>query len=399
MRTRRVIRERPPAKHNGEPVAEFVELAPGELRGVFAAPSWLRDLGMMSWLLVGVAVLLVGLAALLSLTNAIVAPVVTAAIVAAVLSPLVRLLQQRGLPRAGATALVFLAVVAVGVLVAVLLLGGVTSQAAELEGALKSGAARLQTTLQDAGVSADKAQQANADTSAGVSGAFHALLQGIGAGVKVLGSLAVFLSFTALSLFFLLKDGPQIRAWAERHMGVPKAIGRTISQRTLQALRGYFTGVTAVAAFNAIVIGLGAVVLDVGNAGSIAIVNFAAAYVPYLGAWSAGAFTVLIALGSQGTTTALIMAVIVLLANGILQQMIQPIAFGAALGIHPLAVLIVTIAGGSLFGMIGLVLAAPLTSAATHIAADLARARADVATVEQSSPVDSGAAGGVVTNG
>ena len=103
--------------------------------------------------------------------------------------------------------------------------------------------------------------------------------------------------------------------------------------------------------------------------------NFAAAYIPYLGAWSAGAFTVLLALGSQGTTTALIMAVIVLLANGILQQMIQPIAFGAALGIHPLAVLIVTIAGGSLFGMIGLVLAAPLTSAATHIAADLARAR------------------------
>ena len=30
--------------------------------------------------------------------------------------------------------------------------------------------------------------------------------------------------------------------------------------------------------------------------------------------------------------------------------MIQPIAYGAALGIHPLAVLIVTIAGGSLFG-------------------------------------------------
>ena len=69
------------------------------------------------------------------------------------------------------------------------------------------------------------------------------------------------------------------------------------------------------------------------------------------------------------------MAVIVLLANGILQQMIQPIAFGAALGIHPLAVLIVTIAGGALFGMIGLVLAAPLTSAATHIVTDLARAR------------------------
>ena len=70
------------------------------------------------------------------------------------------------------------------------------------------------------------------------------------------------------------------------------------------------------------------------------------------------------------------MAVVVLLANGALQQMIQPIAFGATLGIHPLAVLIVTIAGGSLFGGVGLILAAPLTSAAVHISADLARGRA-----------------------
>ena len=72
------------------------------------------------------------------------------------------------------------------------------------------------------------------------------------------------------------------------------------------------------------------------------------------------------------------MAVIVLLANGMLQQLIQPIAYGAALGIHPLAVLIVTIAGGALFGTIGLVLAAPLTAAAVKISADVARARAPV---------------------
>jgi predicted PurR-regulated permease PerM len=68
--------------------------------------------------------------------------------------------------------------------------------------------------------------------------------------------------------------------------------------------------------------------------------------------------------------------VIALLANGALQQLIQPIAFGAALGIHPLAVLIVTIAGGALFGTIGLIVAAPLTSAAVKIAADLGAARA-----------------------
>ena len=70
------------------------------------------------------------------------------------------------------------------------------------------------------------------------------------------------------------------------------------------------------------------------------------------------------------------MAVIVLLANGALQQLIQPLAYGAALGLHPLAVLIVTIAGGALFGTIGLILGAPLTAAALHVAGDAARARA-----------------------
>src|SRR4029079_5509990 len=112
-------------------------------------------------------------------------------------------------------------------------------------------------------------------------------------------------------------------------------------------------GVTIVAAFNAVVIGLGALILGVPLPGSIAIVNFLAAYIPYLGAWSAGAFTVLLRLGSQGTEAAIAMAIIALLANGMLQQLIQPIAYGAALGIHPLAVLIVQIPGGALVGPTG----------------------------------------------
>ena len=69
----------------------------------------------------------------------------------------------------------------------------------------------------------------------------------------------------------------------------------------------------------------------------------------------------------------LAMLVIFLLANGVLQQMVQPVAFGATLDLNPLVVLIVTIGAGCLFGMIGLVLAAPLTSALTHIARDLRR--------------------------
>jgi predicted PurR-regulated permease PerM len=352
-----------------------VELEPGELSGIFAAPGWLRDLGVMSWLLVGVAALLVGTIWLLAEVDTIVIPVVTAGILAAVLSPLVGA-AARHMPRGAATALVFVAVLVAGVAVAVGVLAGITSEAKGLSGDLQGAVDKAQGWLQDAGVSADKAQSAGDDASSGVSSAFHALLQGLGRGVRGLASLAVFLSFTALSLFFLLKDGPVIRGWTERHMGIPAPVARTITQRTIQSLRGYFAGVTVVAAFNAILIGLGALVLGVPHVGAIALVNFLAAYIPYLGAWSAGAFTVLLTLGSQGSGAAVAMTVIVLLANGALQQMIQPIAFGATLGIHPLAVLIVTIAGGALFGTIGLILAAPIVAAAVHISSDLARARA-----------------------
>ncbi len=205
------------------------------------------------------------------------------------------------------------------------------------------------------------------------------LLVGVAAGIGALASLAVFLSFTALSLFFMLKDGPVIRSWSERHSGVPLSVAHAITGRTLHALRGYFLGVTAVALFNAIVIGLGALILGVPHAGTIAVVNFVTAYVPYIGAWSTGAFTVMIAFGSEGPQTALAMIVISLLANGALQQMIQPIAYGATLDVHPLGILIVTIAAGSLFGGIGLILAAPLTSAALRVSEDLARARARAA--------------------
>jgi predicted PurR-regulated permease PerM len=352
------------------------EIRPEDLTGLFTVPQWLRDLGLAAWLLVGITLLLAGGVWLLALTHTIVMPVLTASIIAAVLSPVMGLLHRHGVPRGAGAALVMLTAVVAGLAIAFLIVAGITDQAKALTGNLTSAADKLRGYLQDAGVSADAAQNAKTDASGSLSDAFGALLNGVRVGISALAGLAVFLSFTALSLFFLLKDGPSIRAWAERHAGIPRPVAHAIAGRTLQSLRNYFGGVTIVAAFNAVLIGLGALALDVPHAGAIALVNFVAAYVPYLGAWSAGAFTVLVALGAHGPETALAMAVISLLANGPLQQLVQPIAFGATLDMHPLGILIVTIAAGSLFGTLGLVLAAPLTSAALRVSGDLARARA-----------------------
>jgi predicted PurR-regulated permease PerM len=362
--------------HRDQTEDEFIEIEPGELTGLFATPRWLRDLGLTSWLVVGVTLLLVGAVWLLSLTHTIVMPVIVAALFASVASPLLGWLGRHGLPRGLSAGLVLLSIVVLGVGFVVLIVGGITSETGDLSAHLSDAKNTIEGWLKDLGVDPSKAKDAKNDASSSASSAVSTLLHGVAGGLKQLSSLVFFLALTTLSLFFLLKDGPTIRSWGERHLGVPVSMAHSMTQRVLQSLRGYFLGVTYVAAFNAVVVGVGALVLGVPLPGTIAVVTFLAAYVPYLGAWSAGAFAVLIALGGAGTDAAIGMAVVQLLANGLLQQLVQPIAYGAALGIHPLAVLVMTIAGGSLFGAVGLILAAPLTAAITRISADLSSARA-----------------------
>jgi putative heme transporter len=373
MRAR--FRSRKAAGEQPSPADDYIEIDVGQLTGVFAAPRWLRDVGFTSWLLVGVALFLVGAVWLLSLTHTIVVPVITAGVVASVAGPLVSWLERHRVPRPVGAILLLVAMILLSVLVVYIVLTGITSQFDSITARLGDAKDTIAGWLKDLGVSADTAREANADASSSSTDAVDALLTGLGTGLKTLSSLIFFLAMTTLSLIFLLADGPKIRAWGERHLGVPAPVARTISSRTLESLRGYFLGVTLIAAFNAAVVGLGALLLGVPLAGTIAVVTLLGAYVPYLGAWTAGAFSVLLALGGAGPDAAAAMIGIQVIANGPLQQFVQPIALGATLGIHPLAVLIVTIAGGSLFGAVGLILAAPLTAAATRIAADLARAR------------------------
>jgi putative heme transporter len=346
-----------------------------ELATVFAPPRWLEDIGRSSWLFVGAFALLAGVMWFLAATYTIVGPVVVGTVIATVTMPLVSGMQRHRIPRVAGAGIVLLGIVAIAVAVLILVLAGIKDQSSEISAAASSGASKAQSWLESAGVNSSSAGDANSSVSSAVPKALHALQKGIVSGIKGVTSLAIGISFLFLSLFFLLKDGPSMRAVIDRHLGVPQPVAQTITGGVIRALRGYFKGVTIVAAFNGVVIGLSAWILGVPLAGTIGTVNFVLAYIPYIGAFVGGAFAVVIALGASGTTTALIMLVLVILANGLLQNLVQPFAMGSALNLHPLVVLIVTIAAGCLFGTLGLILAAPLVSAAVHIKKQLDHAR------------------------
>jgi predicted PurR-regulated permease PerM len=354
----------------------------------FSAPTWLRNLGFSSWLLVGFVLVIVGLIWLLSETSTIVGPVIVATVLGAVAGPAVGRLERHRVPRIGGAVLVLLGLVLIGVLIFFLVFHGISAQAGDISAKTNKSMDKIQGWLSDAGV--DNAQSATKGAEEAAPEIRKTLLGGVATGLGGLKNLVFFLAFAVLCTLFVLKDGPVMHRFINRHMGVPEPVANVVTTNIAKSLRSYFLAVTIIAAFNAVLIGAAALILGVPLAGTIAVVTFVGAYVPFVGAWVSGAFAVLIALSTGSTSDALIIAVVALLANGVLQQMIQPFVMGATLSLNPLVVLVVTIGAGALFGMVGLTLAAPLTSAAVHISNDLRGRSSDDPGLRVAEPAPSG---------
>ena len=101
----------------GEPDDDYIEIDPARARrDVFSVPGWLRDVGLMSWLLVGVALLVAGAVALAALTQVIVVPVLVGGdrrrgrLAAGRLDG-----RAIGVPRGIGAALLMLALIAIGI--------------------------------------------------------------------------------------------------------------------------------------------------------------------------------------------------------------------------------------------------------------------------------------------
>ncbi|MGH2959642.1 MAG: AI-2E family transporter [Solirubrobacterales bacterium] len=354
----------------------YITLDTEAIETVFVAPKWLRDIGLTSWFAVGAALLVFAVIGLLALTATIVIPLILAGVIAAVASPVVAWQQKKGVPRGLGTIIFVLIVALLAGLFSYAVFSGIVSQKQESTRNMQQASDNITNWLADHGIDPEAAKNAQSNVEKSTQRSLSTLVDGVGDLVSSLTGIAFFMAMTFISLIFLLKDGPMIRGWTERHMGVPPPVARIVTGRLIGSLRGYFFGVTIIAIFNALVVGIGAFVLNVPLIATIMLVTFIGAYIPFLGAWVAGAFSVLIAFGA-GTNEAVIgMIIIQLLANGILQQMVQPIAYGAALGIHPLAALVATIGGGCIFGAVGLILGAPMVSAFVRISSDLANARA-----------------------
>ena len=186
--------------------------------------------------------------------------------------------------------------------------------------------------------------------------------------VEVLTGL--FLSL--ITTFFILKDGHRFNRWV---LGfVPdhrQPLALKLAARSWQTLGGYLRGSATLGVIEGIIIGTTVWLVGGKLAIPIAVVTFFAAFVPFAGAVLAGTIAVLVTLVTAGTGQALIVLAVAVAVQQLDNDVLAPVVFGKNLELHALVVLGAIVAGSTLFGPFGAVLAVPVTAVIINVMAEI----------------------------
>ncbi|MFT4279845.1 AI-2E family transporter [Microbacterium sp.] len=292
-------------------------------------------------------------------------PLVLALILASAFAPVMTWLRRRGVPSLLATLLTLLAIV--------VLLGGVTwlivwavrDQWDTLATQAQEG---FQKFLAWVGTLPFDIDQAQIDDWVASLGEFVTSAQFGSGAIAGVGAVANFVTgfvLMVVMLFFFLKDGPQMWAFVLRPFrgeGYTRAV--RIGDKTVSTLGSYVRGTATVAAVDAIGILIGLLILQVPLAIPLAVLVFLLAFIPIVGATLAGILAALVALVAHGPVIALIVVGVVVLVNQLEGNLLQPFLMGRTMKLHAFVVLVALTVGTVLGGIVGAVLAVPLTAVA-----------------------------------
>jgi predicted PurR-regulated permease PerM len=299
----------------------------------------------------------------LTLVPLVIIPVTIALILAAAISPLVRWLTGKGWPRALATVSSFVAILAVfaGVITGIVAL--VRHQWNELAARVLTGVDQLHTFLNNGPIPVSDAQIENARVE--IQRFFTSSSFGTEAltGARTAGEILTGTVLMAVVLFFFLKDGDKIRTFLFGFLPADhRAKAYLAAERSTVVLGGYVRGTAIVAAVDGLVVGIALAILGVPLALPLGVFIFIGGFIPIVGATVAGTLAVAVALFSNGPVPALVVLAVVIGVNQLEHHFLQPVLMGRVLSIHGLAILLALAAGTVLAGVVGALLAVPLTA-------------------------------------
>jgi predicted PurR-regulated permease PerM len=331
----------------------------------------IRHAGAVAWAIVGLAALLTLIGVIGWYFRVIWPPLVLAGAIVFILNPVVTYLQRRHIPRALGTGISYLGVVGITVLAGFLIFPLAQRQADELaeqwpelradvEERINDLAARSEENdwpiriptvedLEEQFSSNDQTFEEQLDTIREV-------------GLRVFHVALIFI-LAPIIAFYLLVDLPHLRRVAESLIPEQsKAEVLVVAGRLNRAIGGFFRGQLVVALIVGTMVSIGLAIIDLPFwllVGMIAgIFNMIPLIGPYIGAIPG----IIIALTTRDFGTAVWVVVIMVVAQQIDNHFITPNVMQRVVKLHPAAVMLALLAGGTIAGFFGLLLAVPVAA-------------------------------------
>ena len=303
-------------------------------------------------------------------------PFVAAFVIAYLLSPIVRALADRGVPRGlSAFVLILLALMAIAAVLLMVvppIIGQITSLVASLDylpgqiGAFSERVNAWLSSFEDYEPS-PYAKPIIDNLVLRAQDVFAALFERALAFVTSLSQLAthiVNIIITPIFTFYLLRDMPKMKRWVRER--VPRRfLDEAVEtyQEIDRVLAGFIRGQFIVSTTEATFIGVGLTAIGVEYALLLGIFAGFANMVPYVGTYIGGipALVVILLGPDVGRTLvlALILYVVVNLFDG---YVLAPRIVGRRVGLHPVVTMIAMLVGAKFFGVVGFLAAVPVTA-------------------------------------
>lgn len=331
----------------------------------------IREAGRVAWGLVGIAALLALVVAAAWLVRVVWPPLILAGALVFVLNPAVNHLQRRHVPRAVGTSVVFLGVLAVFGVIGVVVTPLASDQAEEFSDEWPSIERDLEEWVDDLAEASedwpvavptwDEIQDeiGNDDDGAEERSLAETFRQVRDVGVRVF-HVALIVILAPILAFYLLVDLPRLRRLSVEL--IPPAVRGEVlhvAARLNRAIGGFFRGQLVVALIVGIMVSVGLAVIGLDFWLLVGMIAGLFNVIPLVGPWVGGVPAVAIALTTQDVGTAIAAALIMVGAQQVDNHLISPIVMHRAVQLHPAMVLLALLAGGTMGGFFGLLLAVP----------------------------------------
>ncbi|MGH9164557.1 MAG: AI-2E family transporter, partial [Acidimicrobiales bacterium] len=329
----------------------------------------LRRPGQAAWSALGVLGLLAVIGLVAWTVRVIWPPLILAGAIVFLLNPLVTRLQRHRIPRAGGAALSYLAVLGLLALGGLLIVPLASDQGREFSDRWPEIQAKAERWIdqraeQSKGTFFEFTRQDLEDSLSSDNLTFREQLdRARDVGLQIFHVLLI-LVLAPIIGFYLLVDLPRIRTVIESL--VPEAARPEVlhvGRRLGRAMGGFFRGQLAVAGIVGIMCSVGLLVIGLRFWFLVGMIAGLFNVIPLVGPWVGGIPGLVIAFTTGSPLQALGVLIVMAGAQQIDNHFITPQVMKRAVQLHPAAVILALLAGGSLAGFVGLLLAVPVTAA------------------------------------